>query len=295
MISKAYIDKQATLCYSCFVYSASHPRRVRNSFPGLTPSLCPALVPPASVSSRSLVSKSFPYLVTSLLPYFLFSKSFNCNTYGSPCKCCKQKTYGLAKSFRCNTYKKPGEGFPILEPTFRCVPALLPYFHTSLFRPVPTGSNRPARSLDFPPVSFAVADLYIEAVPVQGEAMNEITVWIQSNWFELGNLLCQFIFLAAGIWFARKILRTLRASQEQAGALLKLSVTGAISERQSSSAANGGSFANASPYWLTPGELPPGDPTHPPQTGSTQQPSNGHGLMAWLDEPMSHGDIAPWR
>jgi hypothetical protein len=36
----------------------------------------------------------------------LASKSFNCNTYGSPRKCCKQKTYGLAKFFSCNTYKK---------------------------------------------------------------------------------------------------------------------------------------------------------------------------------------------
>jgi hypothetical protein len=33
-------------------------------------------------------------------------KSFSCNTYGSPRKYCKQKTYGLAKSFRCNTYKE---------------------------------------------------------------------------------------------------------------------------------------------------------------------------------------------
>src|SRR5712692_3560640 len=37
-------------------------------------------------------------------------KSFTCNTYGSPRKCCKQKTYGPAKPFRCNTYKKPGVG-----------------------------------------------------------------------------------------------------------------------------------------------------------------------------------------
>ncbi len=37
-------------------------------------------------------------------------KSFSCNTYGSPRKCCKQKTYGLAKPFSCNTYKKPGVG-----------------------------------------------------------------------------------------------------------------------------------------------------------------------------------------
>ena len=64
--------------------------------------------------------------------------------------------------------------------------------------------------------------------------MNEST-WIQSNWYELGNLLAQFAFLAAGIWFACKILRTMRASQEQVGALLKLSVTGSVAERPSSS------------------------------------------------------------
>jgi len=33
--------------------------------------------------------------------------SFSCNTYGSPRKCCKQKTCCLSKSFRCNTYKNP--------------------------------------------------------------------------------------------------------------------------------------------------------------------------------------------
>jgi len=51
--------------------------------------------------------KPFPYLATSLLlPCFLVLKSFSCNTYAPPCKCCKQKTYGSAKPFRCNTYKK---------------------------------------------------------------------------------------------------------------------------------------------------------------------------------------------
>src|SRR6266481_2710284 len=29
-------------------------------------------------------------------------KSFSCNTYAAPRKCCKQKTYGPAKPFRCN-------------------------------------------------------------------------------------------------------------------------------------------------------------------------------------------------
>jgi hypothetical protein len=44
----------------------------------------------------------------SLISFFF--KFFRCNTYGSPRKCCKQKTYGMAKLFRCNTYKKHGEG-----------------------------------------------------------------------------------------------------------------------------------------------------------------------------------------
>ena len=59
--------------------------------------------------------KSFPYLATSLCPCSLLLKSFSCNTYGSPRKCCKQKTYGLTKPFRCNTYKKHrGGGYPLL-------------------------------------------------------------------------------------------------------------------------------------------------------------------------------------
>src|SRR5260370_7393764 len=33
-------------------------------------------------------------------------KSFSCNTYESPRKCCKQKTYALAKLFTCNRVEK---------------------------------------------------------------------------------------------------------------------------------------------------------------------------------------------
>jgi hypothetical protein len=86
--------------------------------------------------------------------------------------------------------------------------------------------------------------------------MNE-SAWIQSNWYELGNLLNQFAFLSAGIWFARKILRTMRASQEQVGALLKLSVTGSLTERPTSSVIAERTLGGASPYWLTPPENPP--------------------------------------
>ena len=46
---------------------------------------------------------------------FVRCKSFRNNTYGSPRKCCKQKTYGMAKPFRCNTYKNiRGWGVPRL-------------------------------------------------------------------------------------------------------------------------------------------------------------------------------------
>ena len=38
------------------------------------------------------------------------SNSFRSNTYDSPRKYCKQKTYSIAKSFKCNTYKNIGGG-----------------------------------------------------------------------------------------------------------------------------------------------------------------------------------------
>jgi hypothetical protein len=130
--------------------------------------------------------------------------------------------------------------------------------------------------------------------------MNDFTAWMQSNWYALGNLLSQFAFLAAGVWFARKILKTMRASQEQVGALLKLSVTGTIGERHQSSAER--SFANASPYWLTPSEIPPAPPLELPETGPSRWAVArhsvelaGHSLKVWLQTPMSTGPAAPWR
>jgi hypothetical protein len=125
--------------------------------------------------------------------------------------------------------------------------------------------------------------------------MSEFTTWVQSNWYELGNLFAEFVFLGVGIWFARKILRALRASQEQVGTLIKLSVAGAVPERQLASTVAERSFATGSPYWLTPSEAPAADQPMPIEDSSSRLSNVGHGIVAWLNTPMKTGSAAPWR
>lgn len=60
--------------------------------------------------------------------------------------------------------------------------------------------------------------------------MDQIANWMQSNWYELASLTAQFTFLFAGLWFAGKILKTMRATQQQMGALLRLSMTDGLEE-----------------------------------------------------------------
>ena len=61
--------------------------------------------------------------------------------------------------------------------------------------------------------------------------MSEISDWFQNNWIDLARLLVQCAILAAVVRFGRQILAALRASQEQVGALLRLSVSDAVTER----------------------------------------------------------------
>ena len=62
----------------------------------------------SAFSVLSALNPSFPFLQLST---FASPKSFSCNTYEPPRKCCRQKTYAKAKPFRCNPYKKQGEGW----------------------------------------------------------------------------------------------------------------------------------------------------------------------------------------
>src|SRR6266403_1425762 len=80
--------------------------RPRHAVP-LTPSKATRLSHP-SCGAEHLFRTTNPLPAAHYCP-----KSFSCNTYGSPRKCCKQKTYGLTKPFRCSTYKKHGgQGVP---------------------------------------------------------------------------------------------------------------------------------------------------------------------------------------
>ncbi len=107
--------------------------------------------------------------------------------------------------------------------------------------------------------------------------MAEFSDWIQSNWFELGILLILSAILAALVWFARNILRTLRASQEQVGALLKLS------------------FSEAIPLQGPATQKDAPTAQECPERGPKPLVVAPRKLVDWLEAPMGSGGHAPWR
>ena len=133
--------------------------------------------------------------------------------------------------------------------------------------------------------------------------MNEYSSWMQSNWYELGQLLAQFACLLVGVWFARKILKTLRASQEQFGALLKLTLTDELAERAKATAALHRSASSVeaerpTPYvmaeWPTATEapamtLPGGQRSHNPLVAAWR------GIVRWLKAPIRRPGPSPLR
>ena len=61
--------------------------------------------------------------------------------------------------------------------------------------------------------------------------MSDFGDWLQNNVIDLARLAVQCAILAVVVSYGRKLLRTLRASQEQVGALLKLSVSDATPQQ----------------------------------------------------------------
>ncbi len=117
--------------------------------------------------------------------------------------------------------------------------------------------------------------------------MSDFGDWMQNNWYQLGSFFVQFAFLFAAIWFAKRILKTLRASQEQVGALLKLSVSGPAPERHSEASAPPRTAAEVSPYWLPPAQSQPATAFVTSRDNPIHLVSSGLGFMGWLKSPMT--------
>jgi hypothetical protein len=133
--------------------------------------------------------------------------------------------------------------------------------------------------------------------------MTEYSTWIQSNWYEFCTILAEFSFLVAGVWFARKILKTLRASQEQFGALLKLTLTDELAERAKLSAAAHRSTSSVeadrpTPYvmaeWPTHTEAPALSMPEPKPRRNLLIAA-WRGIIRWLQTPMNSHGFSPWR
>ena len=124
--------------------------------------------------------------------------------------------------------------------------------------------------------------------------MSDLTALDQNNWYASVSVGIQLAFLIAGVWFARNVLRTMRAFQEQVGAVLKLSITGVTGERHLSSASAKQSLAEVSPYWLAPSETEAGLP-EPIESGPSRVAVARRKMVLWLQAPMSGAGMAPWR
>jgi hypothetical protein len=123
--------------------------------------------------------------------------------------------------------------------------------------------------------------------------MSDLAVLDPNNWYAQASLLVEVGFLAAGVWFAHNVLRTMRAFQEQVGAILKLSITGATGDRSRASATE--PLPEVSPYWLAPSEtrtagLPERIESDPSRVAVARRK-----MVLWLQEPMSDRGMGPWR
>jgi len=113
-----------------------------------------------------------------------------------------------------------------------------------------------------------------------------------SQWYAAGSLLIQASFLMAAVWSVRAILKAIRASQEQMGALLKLTLSGANAEENLRAA------ARPTPYLLdgwpeaAQNSMPSGIAT---KETERRRRSAWAGLADWLQTPMASSEIGSWR
>jgi hypothetical protein len=115
---------------------------------------------------------------------------------------------------------------------------------------------------------------------------------LANRWYQAGSLLIQAGFLIAAVWSVRAILKNVRASQEQMGALLRLTLGGASLEENARA-------ARPTPYLLDGWPEAKHSDSPDPRTGKNQlERGSRHiwtGLAGWLQQPMASSGINPWR
>lgn len=122
--------------------------------------------------------------------------------------------------------------------------------------------------------------------------MNDFSPLAIKDWYALGSLVAEIGFLVAAVWFARNFLRTMRAFQEQIGALLKLSITSSPGERQSANTTARNVLAEGSPYWLPPSMTSPANPPEVAEHGPSLFAAGWHRTVHWLREPMGSSQVS---
>jgi hypothetical protein len=122
--------------------------------------------------------------------------------------------------------------------------------------------------------------------------MNDFSPLPIKDWYALGSLLAQIGFLVAAVWFARNFLRTMRAFQEQIGALLKLSITSTPGERQTANPITRSVVAEASPYWIPPSPTTPANPPEVVERGPNLFTVGWQRTLHWLREPMGTSQVS---
>jgi hypothetical protein len=125
--------------------------------------------------------------------------------------------------------------------------------------------------------------------------MNDLNALDQNYWFASASLFIQLAFLIAGVWFALNILKTLRAFQEQIGALLKLSITGVAAERNVPNSSAERSLAESGPYWLAPSDPEAAALPQLTERGPSRIVVARRKMVLWLQAPMTSTQSAPWR
>ena len=126
-----FADPHPLNLYATIFYKNGGGGRVPSGLPGVPAFRCAVCIPIGVTGCAVCIPNGVtgPADVRTRL-----SKSFSCNTYGPPRKCCKQKTYFKGKPFRCNTYEKQGVHpssqifLSVLAPlACSCPPSHLPY------------------------------------------------------------------------------------------------------------------------------------------------------------------------